>query len=64
MKAEKAREMSVEELKVEERKLAEQLFRLRVQKALGQLDNPLKLRETRKSIARVLTVIRQKQAAR
>ena len=63
MKAEKAREMSVEELKGEEKKLAEQLFRLRVQKALGQLDNPLKLRETRKSIARVKTVLREKQAA-
>ena len=63
MKAEKAREMSVEDLKGEERKLAEQLFRLRVQKALGQLDNPLKLRETRRSIARLKTVLRQKQAA-
>ncbi len=63
MKAEKAREMSVEDLKGEEKKLAEQLFRLRVQKALGQLDNPLKLRETRRSIARLKTVLRQKQAA-
>jgi len=63
VKAEKAREMSVEDLKGEERKLAEQLFRLRVQKALGQLDNPLKLRETRRSIARLKTVLRQKQAA-
>ena len=63
MKAEKAREMSVEDLKGEERKLAEQLFRLRVQKALGQLDNPLKLRETRRSIARLKTVLRQKLAA-
>ena len=63
MRAEKAREMSVEDLKGEERKLAEQLFRLRVQKALGQLDNPLKLRETRKSIARLKTVLREKQAA-
>jgi large subunit ribosomal protein L29 len=63
VKVEKAREMSVEELKGEEHKLAEQLFRLRVQKALGQLDNPLKLRETRKSIARLKTVLREKQAA-
>jgi large subunit ribosomal protein L29 len=55
--------MSVEDLRGEERKLAEQLFRLRVQKALGQLDNPLKLRETRKSIARLKTVLREKQAA-
>ncbi|HET7295030.1 MAG TPA: 50S ribosomal protein L29 [Vicinamibacteria bacterium] len=64
MKAEKAREMSVEDLKGEEKKLAEQLFRLRVQKALGQLDNPLKLRETRRTIARLKTVLREKQAAR
>ncbi len=64
MKAEKAREMSVEDLQGEEKKLAEQLFRLRVQKALDQLDNPLKLRETRRSIARVKTLLREKQAAR
>lgn len=63
MKPEKVREMSVEDLRGEEKKLAEQLFRLRVQKALGQLDNPLKLRETRRSIARIKTVLRQKQAA-
>ena len=63
MKPEKVREMSVDDLRGEEKKLAEQLFRLRVQKALGQLDNPLKLRETRRSIARLKTVLRQKQAA-
>jgi large subunit ribosomal protein L29 len=63
VKAEKAREMSIEELHGEEQKLAEQLFRLRVQQALGQLDNPLKLRETRRSIARLKTVLREKQAA-
>jgi len=63
VKAEKAREMSVEELRGEEKKLAEQLFRLRVQKALGQLDNPLKLRETRRGIARLKTLLREKQAA-
>jgi large subunit ribosomal protein L29 len=63
VKPEKVREMSVEDLRGEEKKLAEQLFRLRVQKALGQLDNPLKLRETRRSIARIKTVLREKQAA-
>ena len=64
MKAEKVREMSVEDLHGEEKKLAEQLFRLRVQKALGQLDNPLKLRQTRRSIARIKTVLREKQPAK
>ncbi len=63
MKPEKVREMSLEALHEEEKKLAEQLFRLRVQKALGQLDNPLKLRQTRRSIARIKTVLREKQAA-
>jgi large subunit ribosomal protein L29 len=63
VRPEKVREMSVEDLRGEEKKLAEQLFRLRVQKALGQLDNPLKLRETRRSIARIKTVLREKQAA-
>jgi large subunit ribosomal protein L29 len=64
VKAEKVRELSVEGLREEEKKLAEQLFRLRVQKALGQLDNPLKLRQARRSIARIKTVLREKQAAR
>jgi len=63
VKPEKVREMSLEALHEEEKKLAEQLFRLRVQKALGQLDNPLKLRQTRRSIARIKTVLREKQAA-
>jgi large subunit ribosomal protein L29 len=63
VKPEKVRELSVEALREEEKKLAEQLFRLRVQKALGQLDNPLKLRQARRSIARIKTVLREKQAA-
>ena len=62
MKAEQAREMSVEELKGKEKELAESLFRLRFQKSLGQLDNALKIRETRRDLARVKTVIRQKAA--
>ena len=61
MKAEKLREMSADELQGRERELHEQLFRLRFQKSLGQLDNALKIRETRRDIARVKTVLRQKQ---
>ena len=61
MKAEKLREMSADELQGKERELHEQLFRLRFQKSLGQLDNALKIRETRRDIARVKTVLRQKQ---
>ena len=59
MKAEKLREMNADELRGKERELQEQLFRLRFQKSLGQLDNALKIRETRRDIARVKTVIKQ-----
>ena len=60
MKPDKIRELSETELRTRERELQEQLFRLRFQKSLGQLDNGLKIRETRRDIARVKTVLRQK----
>jgi large subunit ribosomal protein L29 len=59
VKAEKLRELSEVELSGKEKELMEQLFRLRFQKALGQLDNALKIRDTRRDIARVKTVLRQ-----
>ena len=64
MKPDKVREMGLDELRTKERELQEQLFRLRVQKSLGQLDNAIKLRETRRDIARVKTVLKQKQVPR
>ena len=64
MKPAKVREMGLDELRTKERELQEQLFRLRVQKSLGQLDNAIKLRETRRDIARVKTVLKQKQVPR
>ena len=62
MKADKVREMRAEELRAKERELSEQLFKLRFQKSIGQLDNALKIRETRRDIARVKTVLRQRRA--
>jgi large subunit ribosomal protein L29 len=62
MRAEKLREMSADELRTREKELREQLFRLRFQKSLGQLDNAVKIRETRRDIARVKTVLRQRAA--
>jgi len=62
MKPEQIRELGKDELKGKEKELQEQLFRLRFQKSLGQLDNALKLREVRRDIARVKTVLREKQA--
>jgi large subunit ribosomal protein L29 len=61
VKPDKVREMSVEDLKSKERELQEQLFRLRLQKSVGQLDNALKVRETRRDIARVKTILNEKQ---
>jgi large subunit ribosomal protein L29 len=61
MKAAEARELDVEEL---ERRVAEtrrELFNLRFQHATGQLENTGQLKEVRKNIARLLTVLNQKQ---
>ncbi len=63
MKPEKIRELSEADLKAREKELSEQLFKLRFQKAIGQLDNALKVRETRRDIARVKTILKEKQAA-
>jgi large subunit ribosomal protein L29 len=60
VKAEKIREMSGDELRGKERELQEQLFRLRFQKSIGQLDNAMKIRETRRDIARVKSVLRER----
>jgi large subunit ribosomal protein L29 len=54
--------MSSDELTAKERELSEQLFKLRFQKSIGQLDNALKIRETRRDIARVKTTLRQRRA--
>ena len=64
MKASAIREMGVEELEHKQDELREQLFRLRVQKSIGQLENALKLREIRRDIARVMTILKQKQVSR
>ena len=64
MKPSQVREMGPEELKTKEKELSEQLFRLRVQQSIGQLENAIKLRETRRDIARVKTVLREKQVSR
>ena len=61
MKAAKLREMSIEELVNEREELSKQLFQLRLQKATGQLDNTSKVRLIRKDLARVETVMTEKE---
>ena len=55
------REMTEAELEAELRKMKAELFNLRFQHVTGQLEIPIKLRDTKKNIARVLTIIREKQ---
>ena len=56
------RDRTVEELQAKERELAQQLFVLRLNKSTGQLESPAKVRQARRELARVLTVLREKSA--
>jgi large subunit ribosomal protein L29 len=61
MKANEVRELSTEELEKRLDSLKKDLFMLRMQHATNQLDNPVKISEVKKDIARVKTIIREKQ---
>ncbi len=63
MKPSKIRDQSVQELDNERTRLEEQIFKLRFQNAVGQLDNPLKLRTVRRDLARVRTIMNEKRRA-
>ena len=56
------RKMSAEELNAKLKELKEELFTLRFQHAINQLDNPQKIVEVKKNIARVMTVLSEKNA--
>jgi large subunit ribosomal protein L29 len=61
MKAAQMREQTTEELQDRERDLSEQLFALRLQKVTGQLEKPARVKQVRKDLARVLTILHQRQ---
>ena len=61
MKIENIRKMSAAELASEELRLKKELFNLRFQHTTGQLENPSKMKEVKKDIARVKTVIRENE---
>jgi large subunit ribosomal protein L29 len=54
------KELSADDLRTKEKELDDQLFRLRIQKSMGQLEAPLKVRTVRRDLARVKTLLRQK----
>jgi large subunit ribosomal protein L29 len=64
MKAEELKEFSDTELDSRVSELKEELFNLRFQMATGQLENPMRIREVRKNIARVKTVQRERELAK
>jgi large subunit ribosomal protein L29 len=61
VKAKKMAELTDEELQKKVRDYKDELFNLRFQLATGQLDNPMRIGEVRKNIARAKTVLRQRQ---
>ena len=63
MKANEIRNLSVEELDKKLADLKKDLFNLRLQHATNQLDNPIRIAEVKKDIARVKTIIREQQLA-
>ena len=62
MKAAELRQMSVEELNAKLAELKEELFNLRFQLEVQQLENPHKIKDVKHDIARVMTVLREKNA--
>lgn len=61
MKANKIREMSSNELEQKLLELKGELFNLRFQMATGQLENPMKVKDVKKSIARIKTILRERE---
>ncbi len=57
------REKSVDELQTRERELSEHLFKLRFQRATGRIESPAKMRQVRREIARIKTLLNEKSRA-
>jgi large subunit ribosomal protein L29 len=63
MKTAEIREFGVDELRSREKDLDDQIFRLRIQKSMGQLEAPARVRELRRDLAKIKTILREKQQA-
>ena len=64
MNASKLREMSLDDLETEGQALSEQIFRLRFQKATGQLENRTRIRQIRRDLARLKTILTERRQQR
>lgn len=63
MKIKELNELSPEELKHKQQELVDQLFKLRFQKSLGQLESPMKVKNVRRDIARIKTLLNRRPKA-
>jgi large subunit ribosomal protein L29 len=63
MKINELKELSADELKHREAELVDQLFKLRFQKSLGQLESPMKVKNIKRDIARIKTLLNQTPSA-
>ena len=63
MKSNELRDKSTDELTTRERELREQLFKLRFQRATGRMESPAKMRQVRREIARIKTLLNEKARA-
>ena len=61
VKTKTIREMGADEIRTRVSELREELFNLRFRNTMKQLDNPLKIRESRREMARLLTVLKEKE---
>ena len=61
MKVDEIRDLGADELQAREKDLDDQLFRLRIQKSMGQLEAPAKIRTVRRDLARVKTILRERR---
>lgn len=61
MKATEIRELTVDDLRARVKDLDDQIFRLRIQKSMGQLEAPAKVRDVRRDLARIKTILREKE---
>ena len=64
MKAGELRELTEDDLRAREKELDDRLFRLRIQKSMGQLEAPAKVATLRRDLARIKTILRERDTER
>ncbi|HEV8659378.1 MAG TPA: 50S ribosomal protein L29 [Thermoanaerobaculia bacterium] len=63
MKLRELRDKNNDELQMREKELSEQLFKLRFQRATGRVENPMKIRQVKREIARIKTLLGERSRA-